>query len=121
MFCLPLASGEYNVRFHYAGATNLDSEKNEGGPILSQSLGEVVSNTVKIEIAEQPTPTDDKMEIEALKEVLEKLREEFGFNCFIFDTMNPGSICRRFTEVSFYADPQSPDIKAGKKRGGRDR
>ena len=76
---IPQAAGEYKVRFHYKGAMILDLEKNDGGFIHSQSLGEVVSNTVRIEIAERPAPTEAKAEIESLKEILLLLCKRSGY------------------------------------------
>jgi tetratricopeptide (TPR) repeat protein len=112
---IPQTPGQYKVRFHYTGAMILDLDKSDDGFIKSQSLGEVVSNTVEIEIAEQPDPTKPEAEIESLEEILEKLHEAIGNNWYIFDTIIRGVVSEEAKRYKFILMHNPRTSKQGRK------
>lgn len=89
---IPKTPGEYKVRFCYTGADILDSNMGRDGFIKSQTLGEVVSNTIEIEIAEQGLPVLGETEIESLKATVEKLRESVRGKWDVLGTIIRGKV-----------------------------
>ncbi|HEG42463.1 MAG TPA: tetratricopeptide repeat protein [Phycisphaerales bacterium] len=112
---IPQKPNQYKVRFHYAGAMFLDSGMNDDGFISSQSPGEIVSNTVEIEIAEKPSTAKPGAEIESLKETLEKVHEAIGKDCYIFDTVIRGTVSEESEKYHFLLIHNPRTSKQGRK------